>query len=329
MVTKQAIKTSEFPYQSSITRRDLNLIELISQHQTSFKTTIGSRSASCAFKGIEQVQAIETPHILTIDIDGRCIEIIGSRTSFQGLSPSYPFDELSISAQMLALEYALDIPLIATESITKTPICFVSFQNKTNFKSGLSWDIYFEDGASSSFLLCGDMLSLKHILKFFPQQTTQSNDFPDLNLTASVLLDDVTLTVEEISNLEKGDVILANNLSRNKVIVEVSQWRRWRGQLSSNKVEFLTTDSFPVKEEKMKKDTVQGSINTIPVTVKFEVAQIDITLSELRSLKPGKTVVLPSTIEDPINLMVNGECIGVGTLIKIGDAVGVQIQNIT
>jgi type III secretion protein Q len=63
----------------------------------------------------------------------------------------------------------------------------------------------------------------------------------------------------------------------------------------------------------------------LPVRLVFEVGRADFTLGEIRQLAPGAVVPLARPLSEALDVVANGKRIGSGTLIKIGDSIGVRI----
>lgn len=63
----------------------------------------------------------------------------------------------------------------------------------------------------------------------------------------------------------------------------------------------------------------------LPVRVLFEIGRFDLALSELRRLDVGALLPLARGADNAVDILVSGKRVGRGTLIKIGESVGVRI----
>jgi len=63
----------------------------------------------------------------------------------------------------------------------------------------------------------------------------------------------------------------------------------------------------------------------VPVSLTIEVARIKMNLDKLLKLKPGNVLELGVQAEKGVNLVANGQCVGKGELLQIGDVIGVKI----
>lgn len=79
------------------------------------------------------------------------------------------------------------------------------------------------------------------------------------------------------------------------------------------------TNSGPLKEL---------TANDIPLTLTIEVAQLNVTAQKLLELQPGNVLDLEISPEAGVDLVIAGRIIGKGELLKIGDSIGVRIQQI-
>ncbi len=70
------------------------------------------------------------------------------------------------------------------------------------------------------------------------------------------------------------------------------------------------------------------SINDLPINLTVEISRFKIPLSKLKKLQPGNFLELPVSLKDNVNLTVNGEVIGRGELVKLGDTLGVKVLEI-
>ena len=69
-------------------------------------------------------------------------------------------------------------------------------------------------------------------------------------------------------------------------------------------------------------------LDELPVRLVFEVGRADFTLGEIRRLAPGAVVPLVRPLSKALDVVANGKRIGSGTLIKVGDSIGVRITKV-
>lgn len=52
------------------------------------------------------------------------------------------------------------------------------------------------------------------------------------------------------------------------------------------------------------------------------------SLDKLLKLKPGNVIELGVQVEKGVNLVANGQCVGKGELLQLGDVIGVKITKL-
>ena len=66
----------------------------------------------------------------------------------------------------------------------------------------------------------------------------------------------------------------------------------------------------------------------VPISLTVEVARMKMSLDKLLKLKPGNVLQLGVQVENGVSLVANGECVGKGELVQIGDVIGVKITKL-
>lgn len=75
--------------------------------------------------------------------------------------------------------------------------------------------------------------------------------------------------------------------------------------------------------------TVADTITDIvDVLVEAFIGDTSVTLGDLNKLRKGDVLRLAASLSDPIELRVNGRCIGRGELVAVGDQFAVRISEI-
>lgn len=69
-------------------------------------------------------------------------------------------------------------------------------------------------------------------------------------------------------------------------------------------------------------------LDDLPVRLVFEVGRVELSLGELQRLAPGALVPLGRPLEEPLDIMANGRRLGRGTLVQIGESLGVRIVSL-
>jgi type III secretion protein Q len=71
-----------------------------------------------------------------------------------------------------------------------------------------------------------------------------------------------------------------------------------------------------------------ADLDDLPVRLVFEVGRVELSLGELERLAPGALVPLARPLDEPLDIMANGRRLGRGTLVRIGESLGVRIVSL-
>ncbi len=95
-----------------------------------------------------------------------------------------------------------------------------------------------------------------------------------------------------------------------------------KGQEEASKVQQQEQESEDKLSEKLKK------FLDIPLEVEVVVGSVTLTLADLLQLAPGSVVELEQSIENPVDVKVNGKLIAKGEIVIVEDRFGVRIIDI-
>ncbi|UAA37583.1 FliM/FliN family flagellar motor switch protein [Paraneptunicella aestuarii] len=70
-------------------------------------------------------------------------------------------------------------------------------------------------------------------------------------------------------------------------------------------------------------------VKSVPVNVEVSLGGSTITLEKLFSLKAGEVLSLDKQIDEPINLIVDGNVIATGNLVAVNGQFGVEITEVS
>jgi len=71
-----------------------------------------------------------------------------------------------------------------------------------------------------------------------------------------------------------------------------------------------------------------SELDSLPLRVVFEMGRLEMSLSEVRQLAPGMTLPLARPLDDVVDIVVNGRRIGRGSLVRVGDGLGVRVSRL-
>jgi type III secretion protein Q len=75
-------------------------------------------------------------------------------------------------------------------------------------------------------------------------------------------------------------------------------------------------------------DLKNTELDDIPVKILFELGRVELSLAEVRQLVAGALIPVPRLLEESVDISANGRRIGRGSLVRIGDNLGVRITRL-
>jgi type III secretion protein Q len=71
-----------------------------------------------------------------------------------------------------------------------------------------------------------------------------------------------------------------------------------------------------------------SDFDDLPVRLVFELGRLELPLGEVRRLAPGTVLPISRPLDDALDIVANGRRIGRGTIVRIGDTVGVRLTRL-
>lgn len=103
---------------------------------------------------------------------------------------------------------------------------------------------------------------------------------------------------------------------------------------SSQEGENRSTDGQdePIAEQKSSNydqaEEQPTSLSKVPMTLHVEVARLPLSLQKLLDLKPGAVIPLGQDLEGVVDLVLEGKKVGRARLLRIGEALGLRIEQL-
>lgn len=73
----------------------------------------------------------------------------------------------------------------------------------------------------------------------------------------------------------------------------------------------------------------EADLDQLPVKLVFELGRTDMQLGEVRCVAAGTVIPLSRALDEAVDIVANGRRIGRGSIVRIGDAVGVRVERLT
>ncbi len=139
----------------------------------------------------------------------------------------------------------------------------------------------------------------------------------------------------EIAALRPGDfVLLARTaVDRGEVQLRLGPATAFRARLEHETITILGGPSRAMSDDAVSGDgrvevEPAPDLDSVPVTLIFELGRLAVPLGELRALGEGYAFDLGRDLRSPVDIVVGGKKIGSGELVQIDERVGVRITRL-
>jgi type III secretion protein Q len=163
----------------------------------------------------------------------------------------------------------------------------------------------------------------------------------EVPVTIGVRVAAATFTVGEIATLSPGDVVIADQCRQqaNTAVAVIAEHLVAPVELTAAGAGIAAPPtrargspwewSMENGGNSPRPDVAQKTnFDDIPVKLLFELGRIELSLAEIRQLAPGAIVPISRPLEDSVDILANGRRIGRGSLVQIGDSLGIRITRL-
>jgi type III secretion protein Q len=288
---------------------------------------------------------------LTLTIDGEKGGLLLPRSLLDilivGVDPQLSLDRLRPEYAGLVVEFALTETLHAIEANFGWTLAFVSIGPPLDApgqddRPTLSLALEIEGIGASTCDLCLPLSRALKVVRHLDRHAAIDQACIDLPVAACLRVAAATLTVEETRTLSPGDVVLVDAHCRpngtalaviaghlvapveltpagGRLVAAPTRGRgtQWEWSMEDNPHD-ASNSSAPEASD----------LDDLPVRLVFEVGRLELVLSEIRRLAPGALLPLARPLDDAVDIVANGRRIGRGTIVSIGDSVGVRVTRL-
>jgi type III secretion protein Q len=315
-----------------------------------FSARIAGRVAtvSLAWRPLEAHSPISRRVLLRVD--GEDAELSVARSLLDmliaGVDPTLSLDRLQADHAAIVLELALTDVLDALEaalacSLALTSVLPPRIRPESPDRPALTFGLTIDGlGTLSCELLLTSNQAIK-LVRHLDQYPGVQQATIDLPTAVCLRWAAATLVMRELRSLSPGDVLLVDDACRieGTAIAVVAE------HLVAP-VEFAPSASllsgFPTRgrgspwEWSMEKapEALGASapdaadFDDLPVHLVFELGRLELSLGEVRRLAPGAILPISRPLDDALDIVANGRRIGRGTIVRIGDSVGVRVTRL-
>lgn len=164
-------------------------------------------------------------------------------------------------------------------------------------------------------------------------------DIRNILIPLSFVFGITRLSISKISKFNHGDIILfdkifyQNGKIGSKIFAGNNQLSVAYASIEGNEVVILErywANNMNDDDQIHPRQSIDAiNLHSIELDIRFELDKKNISLGELSELKSGHVFILDQPVEQAnIRLLVNGQYIGYGGLIAVGDKLGVRLSKI-
>lgn len=317
------------------------------RRRPSIQLKFAGRGMRLAPTWLQEDPEIAQPYTVTIKIDDDQAELVVSEGLLlfllRELDPALSLETLDAGQAALAVEYALSDPLGAIEQAIGSQLSVVTVAKGAGKwtgpdRPGLPLVLYVERLGVAWSLLRLSAVDVVRLAYFFDKSAGPGRTTVDVPLPFRVRVACATMSPREIASIEPGDILLPDDIVRQPeaavavigehfvVPVEVTPSgyrlgaRLRRGRASSWEWSLCQPASSAAP--------VDGGIDGAPIRVMFELGALEIDLSDVQKLIPGSVVPLARAMGEGVDIVVNGQRIGRGSLVRIGEGPGIRVTRL-
>jgi type III secretion protein Q len=181
----------------------------------------------------------------------------------------------------------------------------------------------------------------ERLAKLLDEETPARPVRLDLPAVVAVRVANATLTARELRGLRPGDVVLVDRAcaSAGTAIAVFGEHLVAPVELTpagSRLAARPTRGRGSAWEWSMEKSAENlggggpedADLGDLPVQVKFELGRIELSLNEIQGLAAGAVLQVARPAGEAVDIVANGRRIGLGTMVRIGDSLGVRITRL-
>ncbi len=245
---------------------------------------------------------------------------------------------LGVSQTPFALKNLTDIEAMLIKSFTVS--VYKSFEdlldktevNKKVIDSAQEYDITFYlringEHAGKIILSIPDYM-LPDIELKENKEVFDISDFEDIKVKLNICAGISRITLNDIKNIDIGDVILLEHSNINEMSV-LWQGRRISFRINPNPSLIISVNSNGgnnMEDETSSKS--QNMWDSILVDIVAEFDNVKLTLGELKQISEGLVIDVGSVYDNKIRLRVENQVVATGELVILNDRYGVRVENV-
>jgi len=153
------------------------------------------------------------------------------------------------------------------------------------------------------------------------------HDLGHLRLSISVDSAEAWLTLPELLSLLPGDVVMLDPWADSHVRLRLGTSLWCRARLEGTCLQLIEQQLavISMKEHHMTEVDAGPSLDEVQLKLVCRLGSVELSLAQLRELGEGSLLQMTPSMQEGVELLINGRRVGLGQLVKIGDGLGVRI----
>lgn len=258
------------------------------------------------------------------------------------LGASAPIERLDPEAAALLLEFAIAEDVERLERALEAEVAIVARNDATFLLRGLETAAQLEiDGRTYELRLWIDRDAMTGLGRALDRLAAPAEPLEIVH-TVRVCMGWRALSVAALRDLGLGDVvILESGKGMSGPVAVVGD--RLAARLSVDGGRLIAASRFAPLRRTNWEWTMEGTseapprlegldeaeIDQLPVKLVFELGRTEMPLGEVRRIAAGSVIPLSRALDEAVDIVANGRRIGRGSIVRIGDAVGVRVERLT
>ncbi|HMR29946.1 MAG TPA: type III secretion system cytoplasmic ring protein SctQ [Geminicoccaceae bacterium] len=186
-----------------------------------------------------------------------------------------------------------------------------------------------ESGAATGAALWIEPDGLRLVASLLEQAPLEPAPAGSLPMAVSCRIGSTRLATRELRRLRPADLIVLEShaLAEDGVELVVGGRLAFPARISQSRAVVSGGARRPMADDTGGGDSA-GDLDSMPVTLVFELGRTQLALGELRTLAAGYSFDLGKDLRAPVDILANGQKIGSGELIQIDERIGVRVNRL-
>lgn len=330
-------------WQEALTAKDARLRNALCRSRRPWAFELpGDRSARLYCRGPKASDRAPCSPVARLDLGGigldLCCDAAVLARAARQLMPEVVIAEDTVERIFLWLEYAFLALIERLEAALGEPVTLRSATTERTCTPVAFFELELDD--DSFFIPCA--VGAAHaeafaalLARFWPARTASANAVP---LAARWIGGHQDLTLAELRSLRRGDAVMLVGGNTAQIVIGDHLTARAAGDrpqlltalqpMIRDGDIFMAEPSEPEESDEAH-DPESGAdqrLDDIAIRLTCQLGRLDMPLRDVRELGEGSVLALDKPPESAVDILLNGRRMGRGSLVRIGESIGVRID---